>query len=146
MTDPLPHCARCGELARGLAMVGPERFCHEGPSPTCYELASRGDCGCSEEDGKRRQCSVHFLSSLGEPVEVEAIQYQPGVNCNAVAAFLGEPGDHDPDFCAADEVWHIPIPEGGHMIASPGDWIVRTPYGCYPLKPDLFEACYRVAK
>lgn len=31
-------CARCGEPARGHAGVDGKRLCHEGASPTCYEL------------------------------------------------------------------------------------------------------------
>lgn len=37
-------CARCGKSpAAGYAAINDNRYCHEGPSPTCYESASRDD-------------------------------------------------------------------------------------------------------
>ena len=33
-------CAWCGQQASGYASANGDRFCHEGPSPTCYEHAS----------------------------------------------------------------------------------------------------------
>lgn len=37
-------CGRCGlDPAAGLATINDVRFCHEGESPTCYELATRAE-------------------------------------------------------------------------------------------------------
>lgn len=33
-------CARCGESARGTAFINDDRYCHEGPEPTCYMQAT----------------------------------------------------------------------------------------------------------
>ena len=36
------HCGRCGNEITddAMAMVGDDHYCHDGLSPTCYELAS----------------------------------------------------------------------------------------------------------
>lgn len=83
-----------------------------------------------------------------KPVEIEAVRYLPGDDCNCVqvATFLGE----DPsDACecqaggsCADLPWAVDTLEG-QMTASPGDWIIRGVKGeFYPCKPDIFEATY----
>ena len=37
------RCGRCGaDPAEGFATIGDTRYCHEGPDPTCYQLASWG--------------------------------------------------------------------------------------------------------
>lgn len=38
--EDAPKCGGCGEPAQGHAAIGDDRYCHEGPSPTCYERAS----------------------------------------------------------------------------------------------------------
>lgn len=32
-------CSLCQQPATGLASIGNERYCHEGPDPTCYMIA-----------------------------------------------------------------------------------------------------------
>lgn len=76
-----------------------------------------------------------------KPVEVEAIQYFPGQNCDEIAKFLGVL-EHDDSACSPDAPWFIPTLEG-MMVASPGDWIIRGDQGeFYPCKPDIFEQTY----
>lgn len=36
-----PICAWCKQPAKGLATIGDDHYCHEGDSPTCYELAQQ---------------------------------------------------------------------------------------------------------
>ncbi len=33
----------------------------------------------------------------------------------------------------------------GHLLVAPGDWIISTTNGRYPLSPGLFEATYELA-
>ena len=78
-----------------------------------------------------------------KPVVIEAIQYNPHVNCAEVAAFLGQ--THDDKYCreaGGNLSWVIHTMEGD-MECSPGDWIIKGIKGeFYPCKPDIFDATY----
>ncbi len=38
-----PPCGLCGKPAKGYAMIGYTRYCHDGPDPTCYMIQSWED-------------------------------------------------------------------------------------------------------
>jgi len=35
-------CELCGQPAKGYASINGKRYCHDDPSPTCYERAQYG--------------------------------------------------------------------------------------------------------
>lgn len=78
-----------------------------------------------------------------KPVEIEAKQFT-GQNYNEILAWLDEhetPGDF-----LADGTMLIDTLEG-HMIAQPGDYIIRGVAGeFYPCKPHVFEKSYEAVK
>jgi hypothetical protein len=82
-------------------------------------------------------------------VPVDALQYRPDLcNCEAVAKFVGNGAEFDPDECDdlgddhASTVWHLDSFDYC-MDAHPGDWIVRGALGdLRVLSPDAFAATY----
>lgn len=75
------------------------------------------------------------------PPEVEAVQYQPTINCHEVYTFLDRPHD---GLCQLDTVLEFPSwPGPGDGVARPGDWIVRGPDGePFPVPAAEFAATY----
>lgn len=69
-----------------------------------------------------------------KPITVEAVQWT-GINRNEVGGLMG---------CypkVIDRRVRIQTLEGA-IYASEGDWIIKDMGGCYPCKPDIFEATY----
>jgi hypothetical protein len=75
-----------------------------------------------------------------KPVEIDAVQFNPGVNDEEIMLFL----DDCPGWHMSEEEHGIIIPtlEGDHL-ARPQDWIIKGVIGeFYPCKPDVFETIY----
>jgi hypothetical protein len=75
---------------------------------------------------------------------VEAVRYQPHLNCADVAQFVGD--TFDPDGCDGNtsDPYFVPTADGDYW-ARPGDWIVREPGGLRVYRPDDFDAAYEPA-
>lgn len=72
-----------------------------------------------------------------KPVVIEASVWL-GDNLEGIVQFVGDDAYWDVD----EQVLKIATLEG-HMVAKPGDWIVRGVQGeFYPCKPDIFVETY----
>lgn len=52
-------CARCGQPAKGQAVIDSKRYCHDGDDPTCYMLESWELAG--KPRFKARLCPKHGI-------------------------------------------------------------------------------------
>lgn len=59
-------CIRCGKRAAGYATINDDRLCHEGKSPTCYELQSWEDSGAD-----------HFMADLTAAIQASSPIHYP---------------------------------------------------------------------
>lgn len=103
-----------------------------------------------------------------KPVEIEAMQWQPGDSISAAIREWAEPAVAIIDTDHIQHLWNYDagcyiLPSGktvfapyrqrcliiatleGEMVAVPGDWIIRGVQGeFYPCKPDIFDATYDI--
>ena len=73
-----------------------------------------------------------------KPLEVEAVQWFPGIAIEGVKHVDGEG--------ASPSLGTFYTIHGQETFINPGDWVIREPDGIhwYPCKPDIFEATYDI--
>ena len=71
-------------------------------------------------------------------MEIEALQWFPGVHVPGVTEVVHDPGDGS---TVSNGYGHCVTIHGEPTKVVPGDWVITEPDGVhhYPCKPDIFE-------
>jgi hypothetical protein len=86
---------------------------------------------------------TQVLKFRKKPIVVEAMQYHPHYNCNAVHVFTHIPGQCDAKEDTSSNVpWRIET-EKGILEIDPGAWIIKNSFGEFSSCPSaVFEDTY----